>query len=254
MLRKILITDDAIQNLEAAKQASKQFPNFDFVFTQSANEALVLLPSVDAVISDLFFKEEPINDLKLEYDKYVSQVKSNFLTVKSLYESHIQNQNFTEENLYKNLVILETGTQFSLLQESEPNTDPEVLKKEIEEYCKDFSYEPEFPLGGAIILQAKSAQKAHCLVSNIHCHSKGFEGDRAGAVDAFILLGPLVSSEIITTNQCGSDGRDSLMYIGENEMKIIENPSRSFPFEYLNKTEPKIWINAIERIIKQFEG
>ena len=52
---KLIIVDDTVENLTAAKKAANDFPEHEFVFTNSAAEAIKMLPSADGVITDLFF-------------------------------------------------------------------------------------------------------------------------------------------------------------------------------------------------------
>jgi len=65
---RILVVDDTIANIEAAQIASKEFPQHEFVFMTSANEAYKQIDNFDAIITDLFFPEEPREMLDI-YEK-----------------------------------------------------------------------------------------------------------------------------------------------------------------------------------------
>lgn len=55
---KIIIVDDSAANLAAAKKASESFQEHEFVFVNNASDALGLISSADAIITDLFFPDE----------------------------------------------------------------------------------------------------------------------------------------------------------------------------------------------------
>ena len=57
-MSKILVVDDNPENLVAARLAAESFPEHEFVFTNSAKEAVAWLEGVDIVITDLFFPDE----------------------------------------------------------------------------------------------------------------------------------------------------------------------------------------------------
>jgi CheY-like chemotaxis protein len=60
---KVLVVDDNQANIEAAKLASKNFPQHEFLFATSANEAFKQIGNFDAVITDLFFPEKPCEEI-----------------------------------------------------------------------------------------------------------------------------------------------------------------------------------------------
>ena len=75
---KILIVDDNDKNLAAAKKASEHFPEYKFIFTENAAEALSLIGNgeVDAVITDFFFPRAQPVDQK-SYRAYIAEFKRN---------------------------------------------------------------------------------------------------------------------------------------------------------------------------------
>lgn len=158
---RILVVDDTIANIEAAQIASKEFPQHEFVFMTSANEAYKQIDNFDAIITDLFFPEEPREMLDI-YEKMQSVFTEDNESVKKL----IEVENFLikdvslSERLSRNLSYVKNGSKHG------------------------------FPLGLAIMAKAKGKRK--CLISSI-----GGTHNNHGGVDGVIILLCLVDLGIL---------------------------------------------------------
>ena len=160
---KILVVDDTQANIEAAKIASKEFSQHEFVFMTSANEAFEQIEYFDAVITDLFFPEKPGDSMSTIYKEMQEEYSEDNLNYDKLIREsrHL----FSNEKLQKNIDIVKNGLHQDLNSRN-------ALK------------EPEFPLGLAIFISAVKNKKHRCLVSSIHSH---------GIADGDIILLPLMS-------------------------------------------------------------
>lgn len=180
---KILVVDDTLVNIEAAKIASKEFPQHEFVFMTSANEAFEQIENFDAVITDLFFSEKPGRKMSMIYEEMQQAYSEDNFKYKELIQGsrHL----FPKERLEKNILIVKNGLLKNLNSHDE-------LK------------EPEFPLGLPIFISAVENKKRGCLVSGIHSH---------GIADGDIILLPLMSKigNYSFRSECGY-GNNSLNY------------------------------------------
>ncbi len=236
---KILIVDDTTANLEAAKQASFQFPEHEFVFTNSANEAFQMLPEIDAVITDLFFKEQATGELALEYQSYIQQVTPEaLLSYKELAEY--------SERMEASLEVLRTGTPIEAIKETFLDEDPKTFQEVMDKALK---LPQEFPLGGTIMVSAKKQGKLLCLVSNVHRHA-GYYCDSTSSSAAVVLLVPLLEN-ILTDDQLLDDGAGSLTYIGESEIGKYDEKIEGSEWKRKGKTDPNVWTEAIHRVLAQ---
>lgn len=235
-MKKILIVDDATANLEAAKQAALQFPEHQFVFTNSANEAFQMIPNVDAVITDLFFVENATGNLASAYQSYVEQVKPELLLPHTRLADYVKKMDASLE-------VLHTGIPQSTIERL--NEAPSIGKFPKIDVTNLF---PEFPLGGIIMMSAREHGKGLCLISNVHRHA-GSCKDSTTSTAAVVLLSPLLGN-ILTPDQLLYDGKNSLVYMGEEEIekydeKIGDTRDRT------GKTDPKVWAEAIRRVLAQ---
>lgn len=237
---KILITDDTAANLEAAKMAAMQFPEIEFVFTSSANEAFRMLPTIDAVITDLFFVENATSDLAIAYEAYIEQVKPELLL--QYYKE--EDLAYYTKNIEENIEILLSGIPKGAIKkiaEQDPKTYQSVMDKASK-------LPQEFPLGGTIMISAKRQGKKMCLVSNVHRHAGSYE-DSTSSAAAVLLLAPLLG-DILNADQLMFDGEGSLTYIGESEIREHDEKIEN-TWNRTGKTDPKVWIEAIRRVLAQ---
>jgi len=74
--RKILIVDDTAENLKAAREAVKGFPDHKFVFLNNATEVLAEIETggISGVVTDLFFPRE--KGAEKSYEEYVAAYDS----------------------------------------------------------------------------------------------------------------------------------------------------------------------------------
>jgi len=245
---RILITDDTNENLEAARQAAKGFPEHEFVFSNSAKETVALLNTVDAVITDLFFPDENHygTDLGDAYESYCLEVRPSDIYEKVVEGYYSRDRDRANEALNNAIDLLCDGTIRGAIEgwinyyEHGRYADKERAD-EYRERLKSLPA-PQFPYGAAVMLLAKELGKRHCLVSNIHSHQLECK-DAASAIDGMILLLPLMSSNIISIEEARCDGDGSLTYIGGDEV-YRRTKQRS-------KNNPAVWAEAIRRILAQ---
>jgi len=212
---KILIVDDSVGNLEAAKLAAKDFTDHEFVFLNFAKEAMCHLVEVDAIITDLFFPNEIHNDegeLSAYYTLFCSKLRDSSAFDDIVWIYYKGNRMRAEQKLQRNIAFLESGAN------------------------------SQFPYGGSIMLRAKELGKRYCLVSDIHRHV--MDSDCVSApdgIDGMIILLPLIEENIVSAKQVMQDGKDSLTYFGNEQL-----------YDYgRGKGDPAIWIEAIRRILAQ---
>jgi len=237
-MKKILIADDTTANLDAAKEAAALFPEYEFVFTNSANEAFQMLPNVDAVVTDLFFKEEATGDLAAAYQLYVEQVKPELLL------PHERLADYAKD-MEASLEVLRTGMPKEAIRKvfsRFASVSAEKIESEIAKLQK------EFPLGGTIMVSAKEQGKRLCLVSNVHRHAGGYS-DSASSAAAVVLLAPLLEV-ILTADQLLYDGGGSLTYLGGDEIRKYDEKNEG-THDKKGKTDPAVWTEAISRVLAQ---
>ncbi|HRZ95018.1 MAG TPA: hypothetical protein P5262_00395 [Candidatus Moranbacteria bacterium] len=248
---KIMIIDDTNANLEAARTASANFSEHEFSFFSSAKEAADKLEDFDAIISDLFFPNENHHD------------GSNLDDLYAIYRSEMDHPVFNEivdyyyggdwkranGKLQDAVALLEEGTIRKaierLIRFFYGKGDAWGLEKakEYEERLESLP-DQQFPYGGALILEAKKVGKACCLVSDIHRHAGEYK-DAVGAIDAMTLLIPLMGAGIVTIEQAQYDGKNSLTYIGNDELYKTAGSQK--------KNSPKVWVEAIKRVLSQID-
>jgi hypothetical protein len=217
---RILVVDDTQANIEAAKVAAENFPQHEFVFMTSANEAFKQIEKFDGVITDLFFPEKPCEEMMETYE----EMQTNYSTESYAYEQVVGDAShlFPPEKLEKNISIVKNGLKVSM------------ERKPLDQ--------PEFPLGISIMLKAGSFSNAgghvkkFCLVSDIHCH---------GSADGQIILLPLIVP--LRVDDIKYDGIGGLYYIGSNR---ISNYLRGIRGK-TGKKNPIIWEKAIYCILAQ---
>lgn len=162
---RILVVDDTQANIEAAKVASNEFPQHEFVFMTSANESFKQIEKFDAVVTDLFFPEKPCEEMMETYEKMQAVYSEENRSVKYLAE--------IEKFLFKDISLRER------------------LEKNLS-YVRDGS-KHGFPLGLSIMIKANQQYKKTCLISSI-----GGDHNNHGGVDGVIILLPLVDRGILS--------------------------------------------------------
>lgn len=241
---KILVADDSPENLVAARKAAENFPEIKFVFASSARGAVTLLGEVDAVVTDLFFPDEDHKQDKTLgplYERYCVAINWRNPVVNELNASYYSQvglsimkrlqevQNFLKEGVVGGVV----ERLMSHMSKKDPSK-AQKFQKELDE-----GQHKECPYGAAIMLGAKALGKKHCLVSDIHRHATD-AWSTSGAIDAYLLLMPLISEGVLTLEQVKWDGRDSLVYLGHDEIPAEEG-----------KADPRVWIDAFSRVLAQ---
>ena len=250
---KILIADDTAENLEAAKKASKNFPEHEFFFTNLARKALKMLKNMDAVITDLFFSDEGHNEndeLSEAYQSYCSQIGKGamFDEVYNYYYKSL-GYNSAMRALKDTLLLLQDGTTRKIVENKISHYEKEGYMEWADEQRKKLQNipAPQFPYGGAIMLKAKELGKSHCLISDIHRHTQN--GITAvSAADAMIILLPLVANKVLSFKEVeldggydkynDEDGKDSLFYMGHDKIRM-------------GKDDSVAWDQAIKKILAQ---
>lgn len=246
---RILIVDDSKENLEAAKQATANFPEHEFHLTNSAKEAIAALAETDAVITDLFFPDEGHKDGG-ELDEYYGiyrrkmdiSTSSAFGEVKRSYYDRVGRNaleclNDTED-------FLEDGTIRSAVERLVRHFENRGNKEYAEQYREVLQNlpVPRFPYGGALMLRAKELDKRLCLVSDIHRHAGGYT-DAPSALEGMLILLPLMARDIgiLSVAEVEYDGAGSKTYLGSDEIRRAGK----------GKTDSATWTEAIRRILAQ---
>lgn len=252
---KMIIVDDTVENLDAAKNASKNFFGHEFLFFTSAVEAVDALEGADAIISDLFFPPEDCSGLLGElYEDYKSEMDHPiFFRVVDEYYGGDWNRGVSKRE--DAIALLRDGTIKRPVQrlldffkkrkqQSRSKYEREMDAESIQKYGEILQNlpAPQFPYGGALILEAKKRGKAACLVSDIHRHAGEYK-DSASAIDGMVLLIPLMGAEVFSVEQGRLDGKESVTYIGGDQIWELGKWER--------KTSPEVWRRAIENCIAQ---
>lgn len=244
---KILVVEDNEKNMAAAKAVAGEFSEHEFRFTNSAKEASEILDGFDAVITDLFFPNEGHGDggmLGAAYALYQSMVAIESPAFEQVVWSYYRGERGrANEELANAIAFMEDGTirravaRLISLWEGWGKSEEEISK-----YSKVLENLPvsQYPYGGALMLQAEGSSKRHCLVSDIHRHAGDYK-DAPGAIDGMVLLLPLMEADIISVEQARLDGRDSLTYLGCDEIRRFGKV----------KTDPAVWAEAIRRVLAQ---
>ena len=255
---KILIVDDSTGNLAAAKEATKSFDEHEFIFTNSAREAIELLATADGIVTDLFFPPEIHADggeLDLAYAVYRSKTANNPVFDTVVREYYRGDQWHAEDRLTDALALMGDGTIREVIErliESFEHRRDHRAAKEYRERLQNLPA-PQFPYGGALMLRAKELGKRHCLVSNIHRHAGSYT-NVANAVDAMVLLLPLMNEGIITVKQATDNGRGSLTYLGSSEIGGAIEEDGEWRKQHrgaCGKEHPAVWIDALNRLLAQ---
>ncbi len=279
---KILIVDDSAENLGAAKQAVENFSKLvvgpeiltpkdsfeeatkrhlvkevvdsfsehEFVFTNSAKEAVDLLAEADAVITDLFFPDEGHKEggaLSSSYARFCSGMTDDCIAFTGLWydrESYYGwgNKQKAVEKLSDVQGLVADGTVRRPVERLIEYFEGKGNQKSADEYREVLKNlpAPQFPYGGALMLHAKELGKFHCLVSDIHSHAGNFKS-ASSAIDGMMILLPLIEAEIIFDYEAKFDGNDCLTYLGSNEINRFGK----------GKSDPAAWAEAILRVIIQ---
>ncbi len=243
---KFIVADDTIENLAAAKEAAKCFPEHEFIFTSSAAEALKLLPDADGVVTDLFFPSEGHlehgNPLFFPYNKYEeSMIGANYTPV---FEEVVACLNYdgdrrkAEENLRDAISLVAEGTIRTILE----NLIKIIQRQggDVRKYSERLQnlQAPQFPYGAAVMLAAKKAGKRHVLVTDMHRHAGDFSS-ASSALDGLVLLIPLIAERIMTAEEVQWDGHNSATYLASDRIRKLAGEVRPA------KTSPAVWAEAM---------
>jgi len=248
---KFIVADDTIENLTAAKEAAKNFPEHEFVFTNSAVEAFKLLPDADGVVTDLFFPpeghEDSHNILFVPYLRFLADTASATLGAtfdQVVTEYYRGDRREAIERSAEALNVSETGSikmpverLLRLFEQRGDNENAEKYRARLNDLPA-----PQFPYGAVVMLAAKKAGKRHVLVSDIHRHAGGY-GSAPDAVDAMALLITLIVKGIMTVEQATYDGRKSHTYLASDLLYGLAKSVRPA------KTSPAVWNEAIRLVI-----
>ncbi len=234
---KILVVDDNPKNLDAAREASKEFPAHEFQFVSLASVALKMLPEVDGVITDFFLEPEDDEELNKMYAEYIE--KANTINLSDCNSEKKHNETAIH--------VLKNGNIVSKLSEEELTRRDEWMKGEGGCYLE--RYESRCGYGGVIMLRQLGRFKRCVLVSQLHSHAS-WGTDNEHSVWAWYVLSPLTrpyrsgnDEGPLSRKDIEEDGLHGLHYIGENSM-----PGG---FGGKGKTNPVTWVRAIAKLIAQ---
>ncbi len=261
---RILIADDTLANLEAAKEAVKGFSEHEFVFTSSASDALSLIESVDAVITDLIFPAEECSaELTHAYAKYVRRMKVDkysLLGKKLIFGYYRGDVKMYERKLKETIEFVKNGNVCAAVENVRDlyTDEPEKFAR-FTHLIGQLSLRKEFPYGGAIMLQAKLAKKRFCLVTSVHSHSC-FGADEmtdiSVALNGVLLMLPLIKAKVMSFHEATRDGRteeypsDDLSEIHRNTY-MGESLINDCGGEDEGKASPSVWAEAIRKVLAQ---
>lgn len=261
-MRRIIVVDDKRENLEAAKQAAKEFPEIEFEFLTSASQGLRRLedPLVDGIITDLFFPPEQDEELLREYGSYIQKVRRSPKfpdIVKECYYDQWEKANKKVEDLVQ---VMKEGNSRAPLEREIKRQEAEGFNPEpLRTHLANLPEERQFPYGGVLMLRAKALGKRHVLITDLHRHAGEFL-DMEDAIDGWFLFLPLMEEEIMTLEEVDSDrGR---AYIGDGELsnvysaeyeRIMRGKSEMTyeMFRKGRKEQPAAWVLAIKKVLAQ---
>lgn len=240
---RILIVDDTPENINAAQIASKNFPQHEFVFMTSAEKAFGQIENFDAIVTDLFFKEDPSGELKIAYDVYTDEVHDST----RINELRARAGSYVDiKGLEETVDLLKNGIPAMAIRNTLAGSGRFTEERIFDEISK---LQKEFPFGGALMIRAKELGKSHCLVTSIHRHAGSFN-DAATSIHGVILLIPLMNKKITTVEQTVYDGQDCLTYMGSDEICKFDTKIEG-SWKRTGKTDPKVWNEAIHRVLAQ---
>lgn len=266
-MTKFLIVDDTTENLDAAKEAAKQFPEHEFVFTNSATEALQQLPEVDGIITDLFFPSEghqesghPLNGPYSHFQEEAAGARHHAVFDQAVACNNYGGDKLEAENDHRAMLdLINEGTirgALELVIQKVQHWPPGMERRQqelIQEYTEKLHNLPElrFPYGAVLMLVADDMGKRHVLVTDIHRHAGGGEEPAANSSAGIVLLLPLAMRGIVTVEELLWDGKNSRTYmasdlIGTMNLKEDEYPGRGW--KPVTKKNPVCWVEAIRRI------
>lgn len=247
---KFIVADDTLENLNAAKEAATSFLEHEFVFTNSAAEALKLLPDANGVVTDLFFPPEEhlqySSPLFSPYNTYYESMSAACHT--PVFDEVVATQYYggkrvkAKNDHHDALELVATGTIRAAVEHFIRSIqmwggDVSSLQK-----CLENLPAPQFPYGAAVMLVAKKAGKSHVLVTDMHRHAYD-SSSASSAMTGLVLLLPLMEKGITTAEEVMWDGRNSSTYMASD--RIWELAGNIKPA----KTSPAVWAEAMRMVI-----
>ncbi len=259
---KLIIVDDTVGNMDAAKEAAKKFPEHEFVFTSSAHEALGLLPHADGVITDLFFPSEDEAGESEQYVRYVAMMgeAESLPTFGEVVREYYEGSRFkAKKRLEFARSFLSDGTIRSALEDLVVTV--RGWGDDVSSYVNRLENlpAPQLPYGTAVMLAAKQYGKKSVMVTDMHRHAGGYSTP-SDSFDAMVLLLPLMAEGILTIKDVTWDGAipqydekhsythslGSKSYIASDRIRKLVGRDSD-----LRKNSPVVWVEAIQMAIEQ---
>ncbi len=274
---RILIAENNPKYIQVAKNASLQFPEHDFRFTQSAGEAFDGLSENDGLLTDLFFPQTDHPQLNEAYRLYLGCLVEDRNSPPGSVLNEVIRGKFLGEYAFAYDRLRDTLRQ--LLNARDTWMVEEVMCNGVQALPDpDYFYNPqaerlELPLGCPLVCEADELQRHHVLIASSHATSlRTFAGEPVEPetkVDGIFVLLPLVKKQLMTLQQAASDGEGSLSYLGYNRLQswswledegfqsVVDTGSffqkpqilRDSPKKYLGP-----WKKAITLLIQQNEN
>lgn len=261
---KLIIVDDTIENLNAAKEAAGKFHEHEFVFTSSAHEALGLLTHADGVITDLFFPSEDGASTSVQYARYVAMMEEveSLPTFTEVVKDYYNGERFKAKKRLKFArSFLTDGTIRDALEDLVATV--RGWGDDVSRYVNRLENlpAPQLPYGTAVMLAAKQFGKKSVMVTDMHRHAGGYSTP-SDSFDAMVLLLPLMAEGILTVKEVTYDGEipqydekhsythslGSKSYIASDRIrKLVGRDSE------LSKNSPAVWVEAIQMAVEQSE-
>lgn len=198
----------------------------DVKYTDKAAEALELVSSVDAVITDLFFKEKE-EELQERYSRdYLEALHTSQADGLLRYDSYDGKVSQICNNVNTSIRILE-GEFDGILSLGEPidiDDEPPTLKA-------------EFAYGALVMAQAATQKKPNVLFTDIYRHSGSMADSFSKKIDGIVCLAPLVDQGLIS--------KEAAVLNQENDLHYHPLGSRF-------GKGPQGWPMALGRVVEQY--
>jgi hypothetical protein len=230
---EILIFDDTIENIEAAKVAAAGKPEHGFSFETSAKSALTKLQSgkVEGLITDFFAPVDP--EMEEAWQRYLDPLKV-YARITNFRTKATQDYTNREEiDLYRQVAEVLQDEGFYRLY-----TFHRDIWEEFNDIINDSnSYLKEFHgYGGALMLEAQRLQIPSVLVTDMHRHSLAIPG--RNPMNGTALLTPLVAAGLCNYDEIRElQGNQILLSRGADGREA--------------KSDPKVWDLAIQMLVAQ---